>query len=331
MKMSSVEMGDLNDPETFWADQSALWESKKEIQWESPEIMKARELDRIGRRIQVLVLVKTAPQLSRQYNDTVCVAGIALSPLRWVRLYPIPFRYLGDANRFPKYSIIEVDVRLSENDKRFESLKVDASTIEVKNTLSSAKGWVERARYVEQVPEVCLCDLRENLSRDLNGPSLGLVRPCVDSVHINIRPMAKETSEQERRRREILLRQSLDLDLGEKPSESRWVELSKPPKFSAKMSFRCLGRSSCHGHQLSYIDWEFTAAQFSNPRLDDAALVGLLERNFYENPTRSDKDLRFYVGNLANITKRASYQILGLYYPSREVSSEERSALFSFS
>lgn len=329
--MSSVEMSDLNDPETFWADQSVLWESKKEIQWESLEIRKARELDRIGRRIQVLVLVKTAPQLSRQYNDTVCVAGIALSPLRWVRLYPIPFRYLNDVNKFTKYSIIEVNVRSSENDKRFESLKVDASSIEVKSTLSSSNGWVERARYIEQVPEVCLCDLRENLSRDLNGPSLGLVRPCVDSVRMNITPMAKETPDQERRRREILLRQSLDLGLGGKTSESRLVELSKPPKFSAKISFRCQGSSSCHGHQLSYIDWEFTAAQFSNSWLDDAALAGFLARNFYENPTRSDKDLRFYVGNLANVTKRASYQILGLYYPSRDVSSKERSALFSFS
>lgn len=35
-------MSDLNDPETFWADKSALGESKKEIQWESLEIMKAR-------------------------------------------------------------------------------------------------------------------------------------------------------------------------------------------------------------------------------------------------------------------------------------------------
>jgi hypothetical protein len=44
----------------------------------------------------VLVLVKATPQPSRQYGDTVCVAGADMNadPLRWVRLYPVPFRYM---------------------------------------------------------------------------------------------------------------------------------------------------------------------------------------------------------------------------------------------
>jgi len=41
-------------------------------------------------RLRVLVLVKAAPQPSRQYGDTVCVAGVTLdAESQWVRLYDI--------------------------------------------------------------------------------------------------------------------------------------------------------------------------------------------------------------------------------------------------
>ena len=48
----------------------------------------ARQADRAGRRIQVFIVVKTAPTPSKSYVDTVCVAGLVVypGPLRWVRL-----------------------------------------------------------------------------------------------------------------------------------------------------------------------------------------------------------------------------------------------------
>ena len=44
------------------------------------DISKARELDQLGREIDVLVVVKTAPIPSEKYKETVCVAGVALDP-----------------------------------------------------------------------------------------------------------------------------------------------------------------------------------------------------------------------------------------------------------
>lgn len=70
------------DLDNFWADQSAVPEQAGSIDWEVQEVREARVKDRVGREIQVLVLVKTMPQLSAKYNDTVCVAGLALNPLR---------------------------------------------------------------------------------------------------------------------------------------------------------------------------------------------------------------------------------------------------------
>ena len=40
----------------------------------------ARARDRLGREIEVLILVKTTPNPSATYEDTVCVAGLALAP-----------------------------------------------------------------------------------------------------------------------------------------------------------------------------------------------------------------------------------------------------------
>lgn len=131
--------------------------------YESDEVTHARTLDRQGRTIEVIITVKTAPQPSEKYEDTVCVAGIALNPIRWVRLYPIPFRHLSGDRQFNKYAHISVTVRRSENDPRIESLKVNPQSIEIIRNLSSSKGWVERANFVEQLPSTTVCNLRKTL------------------------------------------------------------------------------------------------------------------------------------------------------------------------
>jgi hypothetical protein len=45
--------------------------------YETPEIRAERAKDRAGRRARVLITVKTTPQPSTKYVDTVCVAGLA--------------------------------------------------------------------------------------------------------------------------------------------------------------------------------------------------------------------------------------------------------------
>ncbi|MFQ1003071.1 hypothetical protein, partial [Modestobacter sp. SSW1-42] len=75
--------------------------------------------------MKVLVTVKAAPQPSATYGDTVCVAGVELrgdDPVRLVRLYPVPFRYLEGDQQFGKYQVIDVAARPSTRDPRPESL-----------------------------------------------------------------------------------------------------------------------------------------------------------------------------------------------------------------
>lgn len=139
-------------------------------------IERARTLDRAGRRIEVLILVKTTPTPSATYEDTVCVAGVALSPgpMRWVRLYPIPFRHLDSASQFQKYTVVAVDVKQPKRDGRPESLRVDLANIAIERRHEPGS-----ARYLlmDRIERTTTCRLIAGTREDVNATSLGIVRP----------------------------------------------------------------------------------------------------------------------------------------------------------
>jgi hypothetical protein len=47
---------------------------------------------------RVLIAIKTYPTLSRKYGETVCTAGVREDGT-WIRIYPVPFRRLDEAER----------------------------------------------------------------------------------------------------------------------------------------------------------------------------------------------------------------------------------------
>jgi len=54
-------------------------------------------------KARVLITVKTYPLPSRSYTELVCTAGL-LDGEKWIRMYPIPYRFLQDQQQYPKYS-----------------------------------------------------------------------------------------------------------------------------------------------------------------------------------------------------------------------------------
>jgi len=64
---------------------------------------------------RVLITVKTYPTLSRKYGETVCTAGVREDG-SWLRIYPVPFRRLDEAEQYKKYDWIEC--RLTRNSER---------------------------------------------------------------------------------------------------------------------------------------------------------------------------------------------------------------------
>lgn len=69
---------------------------------------------------RILITVKTYPTLSRKYGETVCTAGVREDG-SWVRVYPVPFRRLDEAEQYRKFDWLECDLVRSRKDPRPES------------------------------------------------------------------------------------------------------------------------------------------------------------------------------------------------------------------
>ena len=69
---------------------------------------------------RILITVKTYPTLSRKYGETVCTAGVREDG-SWVRIYPVPFRRLDEAEQYRKFDWLECDLVKSRTDPRPET------------------------------------------------------------------------------------------------------------------------------------------------------------------------------------------------------------------
>lgn len=75
---------------------------------------------------RILVSVMTYPSLSEKYFETVCTAGF-LEDGSWIRIFPIPYRVIYNANgapRYHKWQWIEADVEKRYLDDRPESYHI---------------------------------------------------------------------------------------------------------------------------------------------------------------------------------------------------------------
>ena len=97
---------------------------------------------------RVLIAVKAYPTLSKTYAELVCTAGFREDE-SWVRIYPLPFRSLGDEKRFKKYQWIEIDLEKNPKDSRPESYRPrDISNIKPLEFIGTDNAWRERRRLI---------------------------------------------------------------------------------------------------------------------------------------------------------------------------------------
>lgn len=273
----------------------------------SEETLKeARQKDLLGREIEVLILVKTTPTPSTTYEDTVCVAGIALSPgpPRWVRLYPIPFRHISSASQFAKYEVVTVKVGRPSSDPRPESLRVDVSTIRSVRKLDSQ---VDRIAVILSMEPTTACALNAGTRADPNATSLGIVRP--HDVELELKPHAGWTPKQLRVLDEWAHKEALPLD-GLQHDNAPPLEL---PPLEAWYRYECEAQD-CKGHRQGVLDWELTALQ-RNAQKSGADAVQWARNNFFDRMFAPQRQPWFILGNNAAGNKRSSFSVLSIFYP----------------
>lgn len=250
-------------------------------------------------RLKVLVAVKTYPVPARKGVEVSCTAGIDDAG-RWVRLFPVPFRLLGEQQQFQKYQWIEVDA-VRARDGRPESWNPDWDSIRVvSGVIPTDDAWRLRKEVVFPLRSASLCALQRAWAVE-HRPTLGVFRPgAIERLHIN-----SDSAQWSPEELAKLQRQDMFLRA---PS----TELEKVPyKFSYE--FRC-AEVECGGHKLMCTDWEMGQ---SYRRWRARYKVGWEDkfRARYETDMIQSCDTHFYVGTIHE--HPGTWIVVGLFYPPR--------------
>lgn len=193
---------------------------------------------------RILITVKTYPLPSNQSIETVCTAGLTEDG-QWIRLYPIPHRYLNGDSQFSVFDWIEASVekRPASKDRRPESYSVDRDSIAITGHLDSKKDIAVRYKYIASVEKASLEHLKA--LHDQTGVSLGVIHPKM-MKGLSFEKDADDWTEEQKKR----LNQTSLFD-----SQNSKTPLRKVP-YKIKCSFTC-NDPNCKGHNLMLSSWEY--------------------------------------------------------------------------
>jgi hypothetical protein len=252
-------------------------------------------------RRKILIVTKTYPSISTKYKETVCTAGLLLdnedNPIHWIRIYPVRFRNLDFDKKYPRWSIISANIERNEKDYRWESYRIEDSSIQISRKLDTKNSWAERKKFI--LPLVST-SIREIQSQDR---SLGIIKPE------SIKKYFVSNTEREWNSKQQAMQDQIDLF---EPS----VELEKIPY---KFGYEFIDGDG-DSHRYSISDWEImqlyrNCRNSSNqPDLEGKEREALEKvRVRLEDEFLSKKDLYFVVGNLKD--HKNNFMNIGLFYP----------------
>lgn len=249
---------------------------------------------------EVFITVKTYPNPSKKYRETVCVAGIDIETKQWIRLYPIPFRDLNAYQQFKKYSLISIRAEKASDDKRPESYKVDSDSIKVLEHFDTEKGtWNKRKEIILPTASDSFCKILDE--RRQFDKSIGMFKPA------NVKFFSTKAKPKDIEEREECYNK---LDLFYSPKKP-----IEPIPFDFRYSFSCSDKPDCPGHDLRIIDWEIYQSyrSWGWRYRSEKELLEKIEHRWLESMCNEKKDTYFFVGNTKRF--RNTFMVLGVFYP----------------
>lgn len=249
---------------------------------------------------QILVTVRTYPIPSKSSVEVSCTAGIT-DDGEWIRLFPIPYRFLDEDKRFKKYQLIEADVIKSESDQRSESFKINTDSINIlAQPLSSNDKWEARKARVFPLKTTSLCFLQHERNAK-QKPTLGLFKPKT------ITALRIEQTNSEWTPAQLA-------SLGQYPLfvNTPRTQLEKLP-FDFSYEFKC-EESGCNGHKLICTDWEM-GWSYIKWREKYGMQWEQKFRETFETKMIFVNDTHFFVGTIHNYPD--AWIIIGLFYPQK--------------
>ncbi|WP_102146036.1 hypothetical protein [Mycobacterium hubeiense] len=258
-----------------------------------------------------MITVKTYPNPSETYGETVCVAGVRLDRERpeWIRLYPVKFRNADFDSQFRKYEIIRVNGTYHQsNDNRPESFRPRQDELAHVELLDTSSNWQRRRMNLDGlIGGTTMCELLDQNPKGGMGtpsPSLGLIKPTdVDASVVDGEPWtADEQAKIDKASAPDLFGTSL------KPLQ--------PAPYAVRYKYRCAS-PKCNGHDQKVLDWEAgQAGRDWQLQYGDAGGRDAMLKKWRDLMLSPDRDVHFYVGNQNR--RRRSFSVLGVWYPKFE-------------
>jgi len=227
-----------------------------------------------------------------------CTAGITKDG-QWIRLFPVPYRFLDQDQRFRKYQWIDLTVHKATSDPRRESYKIIGESITVlSEPLPTADGWKARKAVLDPLKAHCLCCLKRQ--RDAEGfPTLGFFRPK------GIERLLIDEDDTEWTAEQLAALRQMDL-FGRAPR----ADLEKVPH-QFRYEFHCEDEE-CPGHTIICTDWEMGEA-WRRWKSKYGATWEEKFRQRFEEEMINKYDTHFFVGTIHGHPQ--TWIIIGLFYP----------------
>lgn len=252
---------------------------------------------------KILIVVKTYPRPSVKYRELVCTAGITENS-KWIRLYPISYRYMNYQKWYRKYQWISVNIIKNQNDFRVDSYRpVETSIQAIGNPLTTKKQWIERKKVIlPTIQSISLEQIEEKYKKE--SVSLGIFKPkeIIDFV------IESDSSKWSKKQQQALSQLRL-FEVQPKPLEKI------PFKFSYK--FICNDKRCQKPHQLSIVDWEIFELYRNvkeNCQYDMDVVLEKVKNRWFNEMWNSKRDSYLIVGTQY---PNPTFMVLGVFWPYR--------------
>ena len=252
----------------------------------------------------ILITIKTYPEYSAKYTETVCTCGILADTGQLIRIYPIRFRYLEGENKFSKYQWIKAKIKKARNDARPESFNINDESVILGSIIKADKdGWAEREKWVINDKNVfkSIENLQEH--RKIHNTSLGIIRPKTIIDFRIVKKSSMEMSEAQLKKQGIMAQ-------GDMFNEIKDLEILAH-KFVLK--FNC-NNELCKGHEYSILDWEI--AELYRKSRHKKSWESMLKEKIMEMICGPKRETYLLIGNMSRHPH--IFCILGFFWPPKE-------------
>jgi len=239
---------------------------------------------------RVLITVKTYPTLSRKYGETVCTAGIREDG-SWVRIYPVPFRRLGEAEQYSKFDWIDCKLIKSRSDHRPETRHAaDLKELQRVGHMGTDSNWRERRKLVLETAKVYTQIQPLIDEAKANKTSLAVFKPA------KILDLICEQEEREWDAAKVAEMRN-QTQQSELFAEEAWRQTFKIiPKMPYSFSYR-FEDSDGRQSTLQILDWEIGALYWNCVRQckgDESAAIDKVRAKYLTQFLQTD--LHFFLG-----------------------------------